>query len=57
MIIEVPQNQLAKLVAGIKQYKLRHGPFNRTSTGYKIYLYPSNKLTLLFLMSDLEILK
>ncbi len=57
MTIEVTREQLGSLIAGIKKYKLRHGPFNKTGSGYRIYLYPNSRLTLLLLTESLEILK
>lgn len=56
MIIEVPHSNLHTIRGSLKQFKLRHGPFRKEETKYKIYLYPSKKLTL-FLIKHSEDVK
>lgn len=46
MKIEVPHSQLKDVIWAIRQFKLRHGPFYKMVNSYRIYLYPSNKLSL-----------
>ncbi len=46
MKIEVSKDHLRSVTRAIKQYRLRHGPFNKLINSYSIYLYPSKKLSL-----------
>ena len=56
MKIEISKPYLHKLLKYIRQFKLRHGPFNKYLDQYVIYLYPSNKNTLLLIaMSDTDL--
>jgi hypothetical protein len=56
MKIEISKPYLRVLVKYIRPFKLRHGPFNKYLNQYTIYLYPSNKNTLLLIaMSDTDL--
>ena len=56
MKIEVPHNQLKEVQKTIRQFKLRHGPFYKLVNSYRIYLYPSKKLSLFLIkMSSSEL--
>ena len=53
MKIEIPHSALRDVQQAIRQFKLRHGPFNKLVNSYKIYLYPTNKLSLFLIkLSD-----
>jgi hypothetical protein len=59
MKIEVAHSQLRELQSAIRQFKIRHGPFYKLVNSYRIYLYPSSKLSLFLIKmsgTDLKVL-
>jgi len=53
MTIEVEHEYIRLLQQAIKQFKMRHGPFNKLNSKYRVYIYPSKYDTLFLLtLSD-----
>jgi hypothetical protein len=59
MKIEVSHSQLKQVQCAIREFKLRHGPFYKLVNSYRIYFYPSKKLSLFLIKmssTDLKVL-
>jgi hypothetical protein len=50
MTIEVNHDYIRLLQQAIKQFKMRHGPFKKLHSKYRVYIYPS-KYDSLFLLT------
>lgn len=56
MKIEFSRPYFYKINRAIKQYRLRHGPYNKANDRYRIYLYPDKKHSLFLIqISDTDI--
>jgi hypothetical protein len=53
MIIKVDHSHIRLLQQAIKQFKIRHGPFRKSNSKYKVFIYPSKHDSLFLLtLSD-----
>ena len=50
MTIEIDHLHIRRLQQAIRQFKIRHGPFNKMYSKYMVYIYES-KWTSLFLLA------